>query len=91
MQGTCCTWFNELNFPAALSISVLVFRHTWSYYTLPYEKQNVGSHARPRRRTGVAGGACAEQGAHPQKGMAGLLVPPRKKIRPAIDRAGHKV
>jgi hypothetical protein len=78
MQGTCCIWFKEINFPAALSMTALVFPLTWSRHTLHYIEQSVGSDARPRQACGGAGEPGADKGAHPLKGCGRLLIPPAR-------------
>lgn len=78
MQGTYCTWFNEILFPAALSMTALVFLLTFQQHTLHYKEQAVGSDARPRLACGGAGEPGADKGAHPQWGCGRLLIPPAR-------------
>ena len=64
----------------------LVFLPTFRLDELCYNVKRCEVQARPCRRTGVAGGACAVQGAHEQRGMAATAFPPQG-FKAAIDRA----
>ncbi len=61
---------------------------SYACVNLLWRQQYACVSARPRRRTGVAGGACAEQGAHEKRGMAATAFPPQN-FKAAISPCKH--